>query len=49
MWTLLSLARDRPRLDLLLNADNVDVAIMHAPEPFQARKRGWNVVEDSWL
>jgi len=37
---------DRPRLELLLNADNVDVAIMHAPEPFQARKRGWNVVED---
>lgn len=37
---------DRPRLDLLLNADNVDVAIMHAPEPFQARKRGWHVVED---
>jgi hypothetical protein len=29
-----------------LNADNVDVAIMHAPEPFQARKRGWNIVED---
>ena len=24
----------------------VDVAIMHAPEPFQAMKRGWAVVED---
>ena len=38
--------RDRPRLDSLLDADRVDVAIMHAPEPFQAEKRGWHVVED---
>ena len=37
---------DRPRLDLLLDLQRVDVAIMHAPEPFQAIKRGWNVVED---
>jgi NitT/TauT family transport system substrate-binding protein len=34
------------RLDLLLDASKVDVAIMHAPEPFQAEKRGWNFVED---
>ena len=35
-----------PRLDLLLDARKVDVAIMHAPEPFQAIKRGWGIVED---
>jgi NitT/TauT family transport system substrate-binding protein len=35
-----------PRLDLLLDEKKVDVAIMHAPEPFQAEKRGWNFVED---
>jgi len=34
------------RLDLLLDASKIDVAIMHAPEPFQAMKRGWNFVED---
>ena len=34
------------RLDLLLDASRVDVAVMHAPEPFQALKRGWNFVED---
>lgn len=37
---------DRPRLDALLDDAHVDVAIMHAPEPFQAAKRGWNLVED---
>ena len=37
---------DRPRLDLLLDERRVDVAIMHAPEPFQAAKRGWTMVED---
>jgi NitT/TauT family transport system substrate-binding protein len=37
---------DGPRLDLLLDPSRVDVAIMHAPEPFQALKRGWNLVED---
>jgi NitT/TauT family transport system substrate-binding protein len=37
---------DKPRLDALLDADRVDVAIMHAPEPFQAAKRGWQLVED---
>ena len=37
---------DGPRLDLLLDARRVDVAIMHAPEPFQAAKRGWTLVED---
>lgn len=35
-----------PRLDVLLDERRVDVAIMHAPEPFQAAKRGWKVVED---
>jgi NitT/TauT family transport system substrate-binding protein len=35
-----------PRLDLLLDERKVDVAIMHAPEPFQAIKRGWGIVED---
>lgn len=35
-----------PRLDVLLDERRVDVAIMHAPEPFQAAKRGWRVVED---
>ncbi len=35
-----------PRLELLLDAKRVDVAIMHAPEPFQAARRGWNLVED---
>jgi len=37
---------DRPRLDALLDEARVDVAIMHAPEPFQAARRGWNLVED---
>jgi ABC-type nitrate/sulfonate/bicarbonate transport system substrate-binding protein len=37
---------DQPRLTALLDAKRVDVAIMHAPEPFQAAKRGWNLVED---
>lgn len=37
---------ERPRLDALLDESHVDVAIMHAPEPFQAAKRGWNLVED---
>src|SRR5262249_11197568 len=36
----------QPRLTALLDAKRVDVAIMHAPEPFQAAKRGWNLVED---
>lgn len=34
------------RLDCLLDPARVDVAIMHAPEPFQASKRGWETVED---
>jgi ABC-type nitrate/sulfonate/bicarbonate transport system substrate-binding protein len=37
---------DGPRLDLLLDERRVDVAIMHAPEPFQAAKRGWTMIED---
>ncbi len=35
-----------PRLDLLLDPGKVDVAIMHAPETFQALKRGYHIVED---
>jgi len=35
-----------PKLDLLLDPAKVDVVIMHSPEPFQAAKRGWNLVED---
>jgi ABC-type nitrate/sulfonate/bicarbonate transport system substrate-binding protein len=35
-----------PRLELLLDAARVDVAVMHAPEAFQAQKRGWRIVED---
>jgi NitT/TauT family transport system substrate-binding protein len=34
------------RLDLLLDPRQVDVAIMHAPETFQAPKRGYHIVED---
>ena len=34
------------RLDLLLNLDRVDAAIMHAPETFQAPKYGYHIVED---
>jgi NitT/TauT family transport system substrate-binding protein len=35
-----------PKLDLLLDPAKVDVVIMHSPEPFQAARRGWNLVED---
>jgi NitT/TauT family transport system substrate-binding protein len=35
-----------PKLDLLLDPARVDAVIMHSPEPFQAAKRGWNLVED---
>ncbi|HLZ06090.1 MAG TPA: ABC transporter substrate-binding protein [Bradyrhizobium sp.] len=34
------------RLDLLLDPGKVDVAIMHAPETFQAPKRGYHIAED---
>jgi ABC-type nitrate/sulfonate/bicarbonate transport system substrate-binding protein len=37
---------DGARLDLLLDERRVDVAIMHAPEPFLAARRGWRLVED---
>jgi hypothetical protein len=37
---------DGARLDLLLDQSKVDVAIMHAPETFQAPKRGYHIVED---
>jgi ABC-type nitrate/sulfonate/bicarbonate transport system substrate-binding protein len=37
---------DGPRLDKLLDAARVDAAIMHAPEPFIAARRGWTLVED---
>jgi ABC-type nitrate/sulfonate/bicarbonate transport system substrate-binding protein len=35
-----------PKLDRLLDPAKVDAVIMHSPEPFQAAKRGWNLVED---
>lgn len=34
------------RLDLLLDKARVDAAIMHAPETFQAPRRGYHIVED---
>lgn len=34
------------RLDLLLDPRRVDAAIMHAPETFQAPKRGYHIAED---
>src|SRR6202521_691410 len=37
---------DGARLDLLLDPRHVDAAIMHAPETFQAPKRGYHIVED---
>ena len=37
---------DGARLDLLLNPRRIDAAIMHAPETFQAPKRGYHIVED---
>jgi NitT/TauT family transport system substrate-binding protein len=37
---------DGARLDLLLNPQRIDAAIMHAPETFQAPKRGYHIVED---
>ena len=37
---------DGARLDLLLDPRRVDAAIMHAPETFQAPKRGYHIVED---
>ncbi len=44
--TIVPVGSGAPRLDLLLDERRVDAAIMHAPEPFQAAKRGWPVVED---
>jgi len=43
---IVAVGNEGSRLDLLLDASRVDVAIMHAPEPFQAARRGWNAVED---
>jgi len=43
---IIAVGNDAPRLDLLLDPAHVDVAIMHAPEPFQALRRGWSLVED---
>jgi len=37
---------DGTRLDLLLNPQRIDAAIMHAPETFQAPKHGYHIVED---
>ncbi len=44
--SIVAVGSEAPRLDALLDERRVDVAIMHAPEPFQAEKRGWNLVED---
>lgn len=35
-----------PRLGRLLDPGRIDVAVLHAPEPFQALRRGWSIVED---
>jgi len=43
---VVAVGADGPRLDRLLDPARVDVAIMHSPEPFQAAKRGWHLVED---
>ncbi len=43
---IVAVGANGPRMDLLLGSGKVDVAIMHAPEPFQALKRGWTLVED---
>lgn len=43
---IVAVGSEAPRLDALLDERRVDVAIMHAPEPFQAERRGWNLVED---
>ena len=51
-WDIATRRQDRrrrlagPAPRPLLDEKRVDVAIMHAPEPFQAAKRGWNLVED---
>ncbi len=50
-WTIddieiVVVGNDGARLDLLLDQSRVDVAIMHAPETFQAPKRGYHVVAD---
>jgi NitT/TauT family transport system substrate-binding protein len=43
---IVAVGANGPRMDMLLGSGKVDVAIMHAPEPFQAVKRGWALVED---
>lgn len=43
---IVAVGGDGPRLDHLLDASRVDAAIMHAPDPFQAAKRGWTMVAD---
>ena len=43
---IVAVGTDGSRLDLLLDPARTDVAIMHSPEPFQAAKRGWQLVED---
>lgn len=43
---IVAVGSDKPRLDALLDQNRVDAVIMHAPEPFQAAKRGWQVVSD---
>jgi NitT/TauT family transport system substrate-binding protein len=43
---IVAVGAEGPRMDQLLGSGRCDVAIMHAPEPFQALKRGWALVED---
>jgi len=44
--TIVAVGTGGPKLERLLDPTKVDVVIMHSPEPFQAAKRGWNLVED---
>ena len=43
---IVAVGNEGKRLDLLLDQSKVDVAIMHAPETFQAVKYGYHIVED---
>ena len=44
--TMVAVGNNAPRLDLLLDDRRIDVAVMHAPEAFQAERKGWKIVED---
>lgn len=43
---MVAVGNTAPRLDLLLDSERIDVAVMHAPEAFQAERKGWQIVED---